>query len=149
MHGGATPAEAGSESMAPPMVLHVDDDSVFLELTRGVLQQEGVEVESVTDPRVVPDRLAELSVDVVVSDYEMPEMSGSALFERVRADHPALPFVLFTGKERADLPVDPGTEEASWYVQKRGSGSYDRLVGLLESVLHQPVERPATVGSED
>lgn len=149
MPGGATPADAGSESMAPPTVLHVDDDSVFLELTRGVLQQEGVEVEPVSDPRVVTDRLTELSVDAIVSDYEMPEMDGKALFERVRTDHPALPFVLFTGKERADLPVDPAPDEASWYVQKRGSGSYDRLVGLLESVLHQPVGRPAPVGSDD
>ena len=135
MTGGAIEAQAQSESPETATVLHVDDDPVFLELTRGILQQRGLEVASESDPRAVPERLDDGSVTALVSDYEMPEMDGDALFRRVRRDHPSLPFVLFTGKERRDLSMEFESTDATWYVQKRGPGGYDRLVDVVREVV--------------
>jgi two-component system C4-dicarboxylate transport response regulator DctD len=43
------------------------------------------------------------STDVVLSDIRMPKISGLELMKRVRADHPDLPVVLFTG--HGDIPM--------------------------------------------
>ena len=135
MSGGVTRARVDRVTTSPPSVLHVDDDPVFLDLTRGVLQQDGLEVASESDPRAVPERLASLDVDAVVSDYEMPGMDGEALFERVRRDHPTLPFVLFTGMDRSELAAELTDRDTSWYVQKRGTDAYDHLVSVVREAV--------------
>ncbi|WP_241374660.1 response regulator, partial [Escherichia coli] len=53
-------------------------------------------VETVTDPRDVPDALP--GIDCVVSDYDMGPMDGLELLERVRETRPTVPFVLTTGR---------------------------------------------------
>ena len=149
MVSGTVEARPRSESTETATVLHVDDDPVFLELTRGILQQRGVEVASESDPRAVPERLEDGTVTVLISDYEMPEMDGDTLFQRVRHAHPSLPFVLFTGKERRDLSMEFESTEATWYVQKRGPGGYDRLVDVVREVVDRDRGWVPVTGSDD
>lgn len=48
-------------------------------------------------------------VDAVISDYQMPEMDGEALFRRLRANPRmvSLPFILVSGVTPPPLPSDP------------------------------------------
>lgn len=149
MTGGAVEARTRSETMGTTTVLHVDDDPMFLEVTRGILQQRGMEVASESDPRAVSGRLDDESVTALISDYEMPEMAGDRLFERVRRDHPSLPFVLFTGKERGELSMEFESTEATWYVQKRGPGGYDRLVDVVSEAVERDHTGALVTGSGD
>ena len=64
----------------------VDDDAVLVECLSEILNQAGCSVESTTDSR---EALRELTAnpdryDILVSDNNMPHLSGGALIERVR-----------------------------------------------------------------
>ncbi|QDX40789.1 response regulator [Salarchaeum sp. JOR-1] len=77
------------------------------------------------------DRLGE-GFSCVVSDYEMPEMDGLELLERVRAERPELPFVLLTGAGSEDVASDAISLGATEYVQKRpGRGQFDILANTV------------------
>ncbi|HQN92461.1 MAG TPA: response regulator, partial [Methanoculleus sp.] len=65
-----------------PKILAVDDDPAFLELTRAYLERDGdIVVETTPSPLQALDMLAETPYDVIVADYEMPEMNGIALLQ--------------------------------------------------------------------
>ncbi|NMC88489.1 MAG: response regulator, partial [Methanomicrobiales archaeon] len=58
-------------------VLAIDDDRVFLELTRTWLTRFGdMQVEATTSPVQGLDMITKIRYDAIVSDYEMAEMDG-------------------------------------------------------------------------
>lgn len=100
----------------PPIVL-VDDDPRFLEMVKAALVEKGHRVECFEDGGAAIGWLdgggAERGPLCVVSDLIMPRTDGEGilggleLLERVRADHRALPFVLFS-----DHPHDEADQKA-------------------------------------
>ena len=73
-------------------VLVVDDEPAFLELTRAWLERSGdMQIDTVTSPVQGLRMLTETRYDVIVSDYEMPEMDGIAFLKEVRRQGMAYP----------------------------------------------------------
>ena len=70
-----------------PRCVLVDDDADFLALARVYLARECPHLEVVTFGDGAPafDFLARYSVDVLITDYRMPELDGLRLTRRVRA----------------------------------------------------------------
>lgn len=66
-------------------VLVADDDSVLLELLRGLLESVGHECVTVGDGEAAWEHLVSDGADIVISDWLMPGLSGVQLCERVRA----------------------------------------------------------------
>ncbi len=58
--------------------------------------------------------------DVIVSDYQMPEMDGIVFLKSVRKEHGDIPFILFTGKGREDVAIEAINNGADFYLQKGG-----------------------------
>jgi PAS domain S-box-containing protein len=94
------------EHQAPPVagrsgrrVLLVDDDLVVLLTTEQVLRRFGHEVLAHTDPlqALAAFEADAGTVDVVVTDFSMPGLSGLELAERVARLRPGLPVVLISG----------------------------------------------------
>jgi signal transduction histidine kinase/CheY-like chemotaxis protein len=75
---------------APVRVLVVDDEPVLLAAMQRQLGRLGHEVRTAADGEAALALLAHESVDVVVSDLMMPNMSGAVLAERLAAEHPVL-----------------------------------------------------------
>lgn len=115
-------------------VLYVDDNSRFLEtVSRLLAQKDGVEVITETDPSRCIDRLEDMDVDCVLSDYRMPRMDGMDFLRKVRDDHPNLPFILFTSKESEDIIKKALEEGATDYVPKSAASvSYELLTNRIE-----------------
>jgi len=112
-------------------VLVVDDDEAVLSVATEFLERRGVDVVSVSRAVDALERLDE-GFSCVVSDYEMPEMDGLELLERVRAARPELPFVLLTGAGSEDVASDAISLGATEYVQKRpGRGRFDILANTV------------------
>ncbi len=85
-----------------PTVLFVDDDpSVLANLRRG-LWREPLEVLTADGPGAALDLLRQREVDVVVSDEQMPYMSGSELLTVVRGLHPQVCRILLSGHADVD-----------------------------------------------
>jgi PAS domain S-box-containing protein len=101
-------------------VLHVDDDPHFRELTVECLEAEGLFlVEPAPAPAEAREKLDE-RFDCIVSDYEMPDRDGIEFLESVRAEHPDLPFILFTGEGSESIASEAISAGVTDYLQKSG-----------------------------
>ncbi len=128
-----TPATAALELEEGPKSILVAEDSITSRtLLKNILEFAGYRVKTAVDGAEALTVLATEGFDLVVSDVEMPRMSGFDLTARIRADKrlAQLPVVLVTALDsRADRErgVDAG---ASAYIVK---GSFDQG-NLLEVV---------------
>lgn len=77
-------------------VLVVDDDAMLLETTQALLESE-FEVRSASSGQQALEALHEESADVVCTDFNMPEMTGFELLEKVSKRWSATMGVLLTG----------------------------------------------------
>jgi signal transduction histidine kinase len=91
--GGSVPPDGGGR-----VVLLVDDDEMIRTGATFVLESFGYRV---LDAQTAEDALGILEdgaeIDVLVTDYAMPGMSGSDLAEAVRHHIPGLPVLIMTG----------------------------------------------------
>lgn len=102
-------------------LLMVDDEPCFLDLAKIFLNETGdFSVDTAGSVHEALDRLRALSYDALVSDYEMPEMTGITLLKMVRSRNPDLPFILFTGKGREEVVIEALNSGADFYIQKGG-----------------------------
>jgi CheY-like chemotaxis protein len=86
-------------AMRPLNILLVDDHDEVRATTAAVLEELGHTVTQATNG---PDALAALEDgatgwDLLISDYAMPELSGTELVARLRQVHPDLPCIIITG----------------------------------------------------
>jgi len=80
-------------------VLVVEDDRDAREALAQALAQSGYAVDIVEDGRAALGRLGSWPADVLVSDVNMPQMSGLELIQAMRASGRDQPVVLITGME--------------------------------------------------
>ena len=78
-------------------VLHVDDEEQLLSMLTRFLQRAGFQVTTASDGRRAVELLDRETFDVVVSDIDMPRMSGLQFLGTVRQRDLDLPVVLMTG----------------------------------------------------
>lgn len=85
-------------------ILVVEDDSFFRATIKDIIEQEGFSVEEASNGVIAKDLIKNNSFDVIVSDIQMPEMTGVELvewtrkiFDRSFKSHRELPIILMTG----------------------------------------------------
>jgi signal transduction histidine kinase/CheY-like chemotaxis protein len=87
-----------SIDMPPLRVLVVDDDELVAAGTRGMLEMMGHEVVVATSGADALQRLdAEQGIELMITDYLMPKMTGAQLANAARQIRPDLPILLATG----------------------------------------------------
>ncbi len=77
-------------------VLVVDDERAMGEFLAGELEEKGFAPQSRTSARAALDALVSEPFDVVVTDLNMPHMSGLDLCERMAVEHPHVPIIVLT-----------------------------------------------------
>ncbi len=87
------------------MVLLVDDQPEVLEMASVMLQRLGYKVEAVLSGFEALDLLRENpeKFDLVITDQNMPKMTGLELVEQTHCDFPDLPFILISGYSKESL----------------------------------------------
>lgn len=104
--------------MNPFKILVVDDEESIREFFEIMLKREGYEVHSAANGRIALEWLKENPVDVVISDIQMPEMSGLELLQKVReADAEAI-VLMITAFGSTETAVEAMKLGAYDYVQK-------------------------------
>ncbi|MEN9360473.1 MAG: hypothetical protein RL095_2008 [Verrucomicrobiota bacterium] len=78
-------------------LLIVDDEELIRELLRRHFSFQGFQVLSAADGEEALMILAEQKVDVVISDIMMPNMDGTELIQRIRAEYPIMRVIMMTG----------------------------------------------------
>jgi CheY-like chemotaxis protein len=71
-------------------------------------------------------------VDLVVTDYEMPNMNGDAVAALIKAIDPQIPVIIFSGSV---LVAQRSRRYADAFCDK--AGSRDRLLGTIHRLLHK------------
>lgn len=120
-------------SDATATILVVDDDLFTAELTGMVLEMAGYEVLTAEGG---PDALEKLAttpaIAAVVSDMNMPFMSGVELFDELRRQGCRRPFVLLTGEDAGPLRAAHPDLDA---VLTKDEQLQETLPGLVASLL--------------
>jgi two-component system chemotaxis sensor kinase CheA len=137
---GGTDGQTGEPAEAAPevaegiaSVLVVEDSLAVRELQRSILEAAGYRVETAHDGREALDRLErDETIDLVLTDVDMPNLDGIALTEAIRAHpiHSALPVVVVTSRGEDDDRRRGMEAGADAYMVKHG---FDQQL-LLETV---------------
>lgn len=117
-------------------VLIVDDNSTMRGTLRGLLQQAGItEVSETQDGETALQMLCESPYDLVISDDEMPSMSGLQLLKAIRADDDlrATPFIMVTMSNSQDKAMAARQAGVSSYIVKPFTA--DALKSKIERVV--------------
>jgi PAS domain S-box-containing protein len=134
------PIFVGIGAQAEITVLVVDDDPDLLDLTASFLKRERDEfaVEAEPNPEDALDRLRTGTIDVIVSDYDMPQMNGLEFLEAVREEHCEIPFILFTGKGSEEIASKAISNGVTDYLQKgTDSSQYSLLANRIANAFEQ------------
>jgi len=86
-------------------VLIVDDEPSILSALRRTLRTEPVRVLTTTQPEEALALIDRESVDLLISDIDMPQMSGLDLVARVRRSYPNVVRMLLTGNGSLDAAL--------------------------------------------
>lgn len=103
---------------AAGVVLLVDDDDAVRRVFRRVLVREGhevVEAESATEAIAV---LENKTVDVVITDINMPDTDGVVLLQRIKGKQPEVSVLLMTGAPQLETAVKAVEFGAFEYMSK-------------------------------
>jgi LmbE family N-acetylglucosaminyl deacetylase len=97
----------------------IDDDPDVALYTKTVLERRGgFEVRSITDPQVARLAVDTFRPDVVVTDIEMPGMTGLELLAHLRADQPGLPVIVMTAHVSVEYAVGALRAQADEFLTK-------------------------------
>jgi CheY-like chemotaxis protein len=95
--------------MQTPSVLVVDDDPTMRRCLSTLLQKLGADVMTAAHPLDALRLLGAHAFDLMLTDYEMPGLSGVELLRRARAAHPGLEVALVTASaDDARRELAPG-----------------------------------------
>ncbi|WP_435743149.1 response regulator [Microbacterium sp. PMB16] len=102
-----------------PRVLVVDDDPDVALLVKTVLERRaGCVVEIAGDGRTAIERMAEVRPDVVVTDIEMPGLSGLELLAELRRTVPSVPVIVMTAHVSVEYAVSALRAQADEFLTK-------------------------------
>ena len=117
-------------------VLYVDDEVSLLDVCREFIEVPGqIAMETALSAKEAFSALSRSDFDVVVSDYQMPDINGIELLKRLRSEFGHVPFILFTGRGREEVAIEALNSGADFYLQKGGDPSV-QYGQLQKAIIH-------------
>lgn len=86
-------------------ILLVDDDDETRELLRDFFDERGYLVETADGGMHALAQLDSFAADLVITDLEMPGMSGLELIRSLHATRPGFPVLLVTARAEREIPL--------------------------------------------
>lgn len=132
---GGSEAKAQTQTLGR-VILVVDDSIVTRTMEKGVLESAGYEVLAAADGMEAWEILRSTRCDLVVSDVNMPRMSGFDLASKVRSDHRLrdLPIVLVTSLDSEEDQAKGVEVGADAYLVK-GPSTQERLLDTVQRLI--------------
>jgi CheY-like chemotaxis protein len=115
-------------------ILSIDDDEVFLNGTKMMFEQRGLEMVGVTDGKKALQILKKqyFDYDLVIIDLAMPEMDGIEIFKAIRKLNPQLPAIF----------VSAHFGEQQWEKRLRDLGLKTKRIEKPFPIITSPHFRP-------
>ena len=134
--GQAKNASSQSQTNPPHRILVVDDDSDIRRLDAEVLKSSGYEVDTAEDGEVALHIVNDPSViyDLLITDHNMPKLSGLNLIKKLRAERMILPVIIATGTlPKQEFTKHPWLRPAAILLKPY---TIDELLGTVREVLY-------------
>ena len=102
----------------PSRILVIDDDNIILSTVGEMLELRGFEVKKLSSAREALKHIASYPCDVIISDINMPDMTGLDLVKRIRSFNTEVAIILMTGFVESYSIQDAILSGADEYIQK-------------------------------
>lgn len=99
-------------------ILVVDDEESIREFLEIMLKKEGYEVTLAEDGQKAKDLLAKKSFDMIISDLQMPHVTGIELLKHVKETAPEIVFMMITAFGTTETAVEAMKMGAYDYITK-------------------------------
>lgn len=100
-------------------VLIVDDKRVQLKTLGRGLRTRGYRVVEALSGREALDHLGGgLAIDIVLTDYAMPEMNGIVLLKKIRENNKTIPVIIMTAYGDKDLVIEAMHHRCTGFIEK-------------------------------
>jgi len=144
---GGKSADTGGGIIHKPVILVAEDSPLQRSLVVGTLKSEGFEVLEAEDGKAALEVLERTRPDLLITDVEMPRMTGLELVRAVRSDLrfgslPVLMLTTLSGFEQIKEGFDSG---ASDYMVKPAKGEREIFLEELVMKVHQLLSRALPV----
>jgi DNA-binding response OmpR family regulator len=113
-------------------ILIIDDESPVREVLKIALKENGYDVREAEDGRRGIDSFSEANPDIVITDVNMPEMSGIAVTQKIREMNSDVDIVIMTGYGSEELVIEALRAGASNYIKK--PISFKELFTILDGI---------------
>ncbi|MBX3441738.1 MAG: sigma-54-dependent Fis family transcriptional regulator [Planctomyces sp.] len=130
-------------SDAPPRILIVDDEPLFLRTTAALLEKAGYACVCASNGAAALDALAAASFDLVLSDLNMPGNRNLELLRGSRSRWPTVPLVVVTGAPSLPTAIESLRLGIADYLLK--PVRYEDLLASVRRALQQPASEPSAV----
>jgi DNA-binding NtrC family response regulator len=134
---GVPPCSRGEGSLLRKSnVLIVDDEELYRRSLERILTRVGHNVISTRDASEALQVVTDQSVDLVLSDIQMPGINGLELVRQIRDVAPDLPCIVITGYGSPEQSVEALRAGAFWYLEKPfDQGHLDVVRRLVEQAI--------------
>lgn len=123
-------------------ILLVDDEPNSLFGVSQVLTEEGFEVLPAGNGKEALALLQTHSVNVIVTDEKMPDMSGMELLSGVKRTYPAIPVIFITAFGSVSMAVEALKQGAFYFFEKPIFGNLERFLAIVrQAVKTQEMEK--------
>jgi PAS domain S-box-containing protein len=134
------PAVAQASGGHGEHVMYVDDDEALVYLVERMLTRNGYRISTFTDPKAALATLARdpEAIDVLITDYNMPGMSGLDVARQAKSIRTALPLILCSGYVTPEVEAAAGVAGVDAVMHK--PNQVEEMWGAISKVLKR---RPA------
>jgi two-component system NtrC family response regulator/two-component system response regulator HydG/two-component system response regulator AtoC len=121
--------------MKKSKILLVDDNETILKLFVSLPEADHYNIVPRTSAEKAFEYLSEESVDLIVSDVQMPGLTGTELFLKVQDTYPDIPFILITAFGSTEDAVMAVKQGAFHYFKKPIDDKLDLLWSTIREAL--------------
>ena len=121
-------------------ILYVDDEEMFLEIAKDYLERSGdLLIDTANSVYRAIEKLERGFYDAIISDYQMPGLTGIDLLKYIRQRDNQVPFLLFTGRGREEVAIEALNNGADFYLQK--DSHFKSQFAQLEHEIREAIRR--------
>ena len=146
--GGSASALVRRGTKAAHRILVVDDDISIRRFTTEMLMRSSYHVDTAEDGAAAWESLQSNSYDLLVTDHNMPKVSGVELVKKLRVARMTLPAILMSGSmPTEELNRHPGLQIEATLLKPDG---VLELLGMVKEILHandgarEPIAPPSS-----
>ena len=123
--------------MHRPRIMLIDDDEGFLGLFSSLASAQDLDMVPLTSAEKALELMSQDPVDVIISDIQMPGMSGTELFRTVQDLYPDIPVILITAYGSAEEAIWAVRHGAFHYFEKPINDKLDLLWTTVREALNK------------